>query len=242
MTHAWKRLEYIVGRSGLTALAQASVVICGLGGVGGHAAEALVRSGIGRVVLIDHDRVAVSNINRQLAALRSTLGMRKVDVVARRLRDINPQCDIRTHGVFVSGENAASLIAADTTYVVDAIDSVAAKTGLIAYCCEAQVPIVASMGAGNKRDPAKLLVGDISETHTCPLARAVRQQLRRLGIQRGVKVVFSAEPSEALHISVQEDRRTPGSTAFVPPAAGLLLASVVVNDILNAGVIQRGSL
>ena len=241
MTHAWNRLEYIVGKPGLAALAAASVVVCGLGGVGGHAVEALVRSGIGRLILVDYDRVTLTNLNRQLAALHSTLGRRKVDVIAQRARDINPQCDVRTHAVSVSRDNAASLIASDASYVVDAIDSVEAKVDLITHCREIQVPIVVSMGAGNKVDPSKLRVSDISETHTCPLARAVRLQLRRRQIERNVKVVFSTEPAVANHVPADADRRTPGSTAFVPPAVGLLLASVVVNDILNAGVTASGS-
>lgn len=222
------RTALIIGERGLEILANAKVAVFGLGGVGGAACEALARSGIGTLVLVDHDVVDITNLNRQIVALESTIGQAKVDVMAARIREINPRCRVLTYQAFYDGERSAEFLHSDLDYVVDAIDSVNSKVELICQCVRRGIPIVSAMGAGNKLDPTQLRVADISETHTCPLAKAVRLGLRKQGITRGVQVVFSTERPQRL-----VPGRTPGSTAFVPPAAGLILASVVVRKLLE---------
>lgn len=242
MLHRFARLELLTGSSGLRKLETASVAIFGIGGVGSFAAEALARSGIGRLRLVDHDIVALTNINRQLPALEGTLGFPKVEVMAARIRQINPECQVEPLRVFLDQNNWLELLTTDFDYVVDAIDTVTSKITLIEKCLELNLPIICSMGAGNRFDPSLLQVADISKTRVDPLARVMRLELRKRGISKGVEVVFSTEqPTPPLteyeqqlqtveHVS---RRQIPGSTAFVPPAAGLLLASVVVRDLLS---------
>lgn len=216
----------------------------GVGGVGSFAAEALARSGIGRLLLLDHDVVSLTNINRQLPALENTLGQPKVEVMAARIRQINPDCRVEAINAFFDQNNWQQLLTQDIDYVVDAIDTVSSKLVLIEKCRELSLPIICSMGAGNKFDPSLLQVADISKTRVDPLAKVMRQELRKRGISKGVKVVFSTEPPTSpikeqeaqLQLTEQATarrRQIPGSTAFVPPAAGLLLASVVVRDLLE---------
>lgn len=229
--HRFLRTQWLIGQEGLHKLQAATVAVCGLGGVGGAAVEALARSGIGKLVIIDHDRVDPTNINRQLIAFTSTIGQPKVEVAAARLRDINPECEVIALQMFYNKDCSQQLFDHQPDYVVDAIDSVAAKVDLITECVARNVPIISSMGAGNKLDPTKFMVADISETHTCPLAKVVRTNLRKLGITRGVKTVFSTEQPRKIERG-DTDERAPGSIAFVPPVAGYIIASVVIRDLL----------
>jgi len=229
--HRFLRTQWLIGQEGLHKLQAATVAVCGLGGVGGAAVEALARSGIGKLVIIDHDRVDPTNINRQLIAFTSTIGQPKVEVAAARLRDINPECEVIALQMFYNKDCSQQLFDHQPDCVVDAIDSVAAKVDLITECVARNVPIISSMGAGNKLDPTKFMVADISETHTCPLAKVVRTNLRKLGITRGVKTVFSTEQPRKIDRG-DTDERAPGSIAFVPPVAGYIIASVVIRDLL----------
>lgn len=242
MPHRFSRLELLIGSTGLRRLQEANVAIFGIGGVGSFATEALARSAIGRLRLIDHDVVSPTNINRQLPALESTLGVSKVKIMAERIKQINPYCKVEAIKAFLDQSNRQELLAGNFDYIVDAIDTVSSKITLIEKCLELDLPIICSMGAGNKFDPSLLQVADISKTRVDPLARIVRRELRKRGISRGVKVVFStehpapslAEREKQLLAAEQTVRRQiPGSTAFVPPAAGLLLASAVVRDLLE---------
>lgn len=241
MLHRFSRLELLIGSNGLHSLQNASVAIFGIGGVGSFVAEALARSGIGRLRIVDHDVVSLTNINRQLPALESTIGHPKVKVMAERIKQINPDCKVEAIEAFLDQDNWQQLLSDGLDYVVDAIDTVASKLVLIEKCHELNIPIICSMGAGNKFDPSLLQVADISKTRVDPLAKVVRLELRKRGISKGVKVVFSTEPpsppiaDHAKQLQLEEQtakRQIPGSTAFVPPAAGLLLASAVVRDLL----------
>lgn len=208
------------------------VAVFGLGGVGGAAAEALARSGVGSMDLIDADTVSLSNINRQIIALHSTVGMYKTDVMASRIRDIDPDIQVRCYRLFYLPETCGNFDFSVYDYVVDAVDTVSAKLSIIERAKAAGVPVISSMGTGNKKDPSAFQVADISKTSVCPLARVMRIELRRRGIS-GVKVVYSKEPPSK---SDQDgDSRVPGSCAFVPPAAGLLLAGEVIRDLIERG-------
>lgn len=248
--HAFSRTELIVGHEGVRKLADSSVAVFGVGGVGSYTVEALARAGVGRLVLVDDDCVCLTNINRQLPALRSTVGKAKVDVMRQRLLDINPKCQVETHRSFVTVENAAEFVTSDLDYIVDAIDTVSAKLALIKHAYTQKIPIIACMGAGNKLDPTRFEVVDIAATHTCPLAKVLRKELRKAGIERGVKVVYSTEPPRTPLVpesscatdcvcphkdmrSCTARRQIPGSISFVPSVAGLIAASVVVNDLLR---------
>jgi tRNA A37 threonylcarbamoyladenosine dehydratase len=244
MLHRFSRLELLIGSTGLRLLQSASVAVFGIGGVGSFAAEALARSGIGRLRLVDNDLVSLTNVNRQLPALENTIGLPKVHVMAERIRQINPDCKVEPINAFFDQQSRKELLAVGLDYVVDAIDTVQSKLILIEQCQALNLPIICSMGTGNKFDPSLLQVADISKTRVDPLARVMRQELRKRGIDKGVKVVFSTEPPSP-HLAEQEEqsqvvgqtarpRQLPGSTAFVPPAAGLLLASVVIRDLLES--------
>ncbi len=248
----FERSQLLLGAEGLSRLAQSTVAVFGVGGVGSFAVEALVRAGVGHLVLIDHDVVDVTNINRQLHALHTTMGQSKAELMAQRARLINPTVQVEPI-VKMFTESDSDFLQTDWDYVVDAIDMVSAKLALITGCVKKRIPIVASMGAGNKLDPTRFVVEDISKTHTCPLAKVVRQKLRQAGISRGVKVVFSTEPPispDYTAMWAQEEageatllgsdgsakpgklrRRVPGSVPYVPSVAGMVLASVVVNEI-----------
>lgn len=235
-------------RRGIGRLRDARIAVFGIGGVGGYCCDALVRSGVMAMDLFDDDRVCLTNLNRQLIALRSTVGKHKVDVMADRLRDINPHVQIGAHKRFYPPENADEIDLSVYDYVVDAVDTVTAKLELIVRCTALKVPIISAMGAGNKLDPGRLQVADIYRTHTCPLARVIRTECRKRRIRR-LKVVFSTEPPlrprEDMAISCRyhcicppgtarkcTDRRDiPGSTAFVPSVMGLMMAAEVVKDL-----------
>jgi tRNA A37 threonylcarbamoyladenosine dehydratase len=201
-------------------------MVVGLGGVGAACVEALARAGVGALDLVDADVVAPSNINRQLIADTTTLGLKKAEVAAARVRAINPQCEAVAHSVWVDAGNVDALLARAPDYVADAIDSIGSKIELILAALRAGVPIVSSMGAGNKLDPTRFRIADISRTHTCPMARAVRTALRKRGVTGGLTVVFSDEPPAS------QASRPPGSFAPVPPAAGLAMASAILRALL----------
>lgn len=222
----WRaRTQLILGSDGLQRLEHAKVLVVGLGGVGSYCVEALARAGVGALDLVDADIVNPTNANRQIIADTTTVGRPKAEVAAERVARINPDCRVRPLSVWVDETNISKLIDPAPDYVADAIDSIGPKLALITEAVEASVPIISSMGAGNKLDPTRFRVADISATHTCPMARAVRAGLRKRGISSGVAVVFSDEPPAVT------TGGPPGSFAPVPPAAGLAMASVILRAI-----------
>lgn len=224
------RTSLVIGSEALLRLSQSRVIICGLGGVGGSCAEALARSGIGSLSLIDGDIVDITNLNRQLVATIPNIGRDKTIALTERLSEVAPNILLKPIKTILTPENIRDYIK-ETDYVVDCIDDVVAKTALIVYCLENKIPIVSSMGAGGRLDPSLLRTGDISETKTDPLAKVMRKRLRDRGIDKGLKVVYSLEtPVKAKEL---DGKMVIGSTSFVPPAAGLLAASVVVKDLIS---------
>lgn len=233
MTEWTSRFAMLVGEDAVASLAQKRVAVFGVGGVGGHATEALARSGVGHITLIDNDVVSVSNLNRQLIATHATIGKSKVEMAKARILDINPACEVICYPIFYSDETASQIDITSFDYIVDAIDSVKSKLLLIRLSKEANVPIISCMGTGNKFDPSKLVVTDIAKTSVCPLARVMRAELRKMGIIHS-KVVYSTEPPMVpTPLDADARRAVPGSTAFVPASAGLLIASEVVKDLLS---------
>lgn len=239
MREEFARSALLLGEEAEARLARASVAVFGIGGVGGHAAEAVARAGVGRIALFDADTVSTSNINRQIVALHSTLGLPKARVMADRIRDINPLCRVEPHIVFYGEENAAQFPLGEYDYIIDAVDTVSAKLLLIQRAREAGVPVISAMGCGNKLDPSRFEVADLSRTSVCPLARVMRRELKARGVT-GVKVVYSQEPplapaaqgQEAAEAPAPGRRAVPGSVSWVPGAAGLLLAGEAVRDLL----------
>ena len=236
MEEQFSRTELLIGKKGIEKLSSAKVAIFGLGGVGSYVLEALVRAGVGNFILVDNDVVSMSNINRQLIATHSTIGKNKVDVAYQRALDINPNVKIETFKQFFTPESD-DIIDSSVDYVVDCIDTVASKIELVLRAKKLNVPIISSMGTGNKLDPTKLEVTDISKTSVCPLAKVVRKELRNRGITK-LKVVYSKEEpikASAKYEGVEENsgKRVPGSISFVPSVAGLIIASEIVKDILN---------
>lgn len=232
--HIFSRTELLFGSEAMERIYNSSVIIFGIGGVGSFAAEAVARSGVGRIALVDNDTVSLTNINRQLIALSSTVGRLKTEVMKERIAQINPDCRVEIFSRFYSEEDTLGIELSDYDYVVDAIDSVKAKVFLITEANRLGVKIISSMGTGNKLDPSRLAVCDISKTHTCPLAKVMRRELGLKGIKH-LKVVFSDEPP--VEIKGQTDEKVankphiPGSTAFVPSSAGLLIASAVIKEL-----------
>ena len=226
MQEAFERTALLLGGEKLEKLAGSRVAVFGVGGVGGYVVEALARGGIGALDLIDNDVICLSNLNRQIIALHSTIGMAKVDAAAQRIADINPECIVRRHKCFYLPQNRAEFDFASYDYVVDAIDTVTAKIDLILAAKEAGVPVISAMGCGNKLDPTRFEVADLSETTMDPLARVMRRELKKRGVLH-VKVVYSKEPA----IRPREEGRTPGSVSFVPSAAGLVIAGEVIRDL-----------
>lgn len=235
MEEAFLRTGMLLGEQALEKLSQARVAVFGLGGVGGYALEALCRSGIGQLDLIDSDTISPSNLNRQILATHSTLGMLKVEAGRQRALDINPRCVLRTYPVFYTPETAGQFDFTQYDYIVDAIDTVTGKLALIQQAKAAGTPIISSMGTGNKLDAAAFQVADISQTSMCPLARVMRKELGKRGI-RHLKVVYSQEQPRSPQGWEEEaaalgKRQIPGSAPFVPGAAGLILAGEVVKDL-----------
>ena len=224
MLNQFSRTQLLLGEEAMEKLKNSRVAVFGIGGVGGYVCEALVRSGVGAFDLIDDDKVCLTNLNRQIIALESTVGRMKTRVMKERMEEINPELRIHTREVFFLPENSHTFPFETYDYVVDAVDTVTAKIEIIMKCREAGVPVISSMGTGNKLDPSKLQVADIYKTSVCPLAKVMRRELKQRGV-RHLKVVYSTEePVVKL--------RTPGSMSFVPGSAGLLMASALVRDLL----------
>ena len=251
MLNQFSRTELLLGKEAMEKLQNSRVAVFGVGGVGGFTVEALVRSGVGAIDLIDDDKVCLTNLNRQLIATRSTVGKYKVDVMADRIKDINPNCQVNTYKCFYLPENKDDFDFSQYDYIVDAVDTVTAKIQLVMEAKEKNVPIISSMGAGNKLNPAMFEVADIYKTSVCPLAKVMRRELKKRGVKK-LKVVYSKEkpirPIEEMSISCRthcicppgaahkctERRDIPGSTAFVPSVVGLIIGSEIIKDI--AGV------
>ena len=236
MTEQFSRIEAILGNEGMERLQKATVAVFGVGGVGGYAVEALARSGVGSFELIDNDEVSVSNLNRQIIATVDTIGRPKVEVMKERILSINPAAIVNVRQSFFLPENASEYDFTTYSYVVDAVDTVTAKIEIIRLAKDAGVPVISSMGTGNKLNPMELEVTDISKTSVCPLAKVMRKELKDRGI-KGVKVVYSKEQPITPKFSLEEAdpaakrRGTPASTAFVPSVAGLIIASEIIKDL-----------
>ncbi|MEE1085681.1 MAG: tRNA threonylcarbamoyladenosine dehydratase [Schaedlerella sp.] len=236
MIHQFSRTQILFGREAMEKLYKARIAVFGIGGVGGHVVEALVRSGVREFDLIDNDTVALTNLNRQIIATHKTIGRDKVDVMKERILEINPESVVHVHKCFFLPENAQEFHFEDYDYVIDAVDTVTAKIELVMKCQECGTPIISSMGAGNKLDPTQFRVADIYKTKVCPLAKVMRHELKKRGVKK-LKVVYSEEvavqPIEVSEEDVQK-RTVPGSTAFVPSVAGLIIAGEVIKDIVGA--------
>ena len=239
MIDQYSRTQLLLGEEGIAKLRKSHVALFGLGGVGGYAAEALARSGIGKIDLIDDDTVSLTNLNRQLLATHSTVGKYKVDVAADRIRDIDPTIQVRTFKTFYLPETAEQFDFSQYDYVLDAIDTVTGKLGLIAQAKAAGVPIISCMGTGNKLDASAFEVADISKTSGCALARIMRKECQKRGLKH-IKVVYSKElPMEPQEAPLEPQREgssrraTPGSVAFVPGTAGLIMAGEVIRDLIR---------
>ena len=247
MLHAFSRSEGLLGTEGLRTLANAKVAVFGIGGVGSYVVEALARAGVGNLILVDNDTVSITNLNRQLVALRSTIGKKKVQVAKERIMDINEDAVVHTYDTFFGLETAGLFDFASYDYIVDAVDTVSAKIVLIEKAKEFQIPIISCMGTGNKLDPSCFQITDISKTSVCPLAKVMRTELKKRKIKK-VKVLFSTEISpgeKRKRLGIKEEtveleekraatgRPVPGSVSFVPGAAGLMIAGQVVRDLVN---------
>lgn len=237
MEEFYSRTAMLLGEEAIKKLSEARVAVFGIGGVGGYVVEALVRAGVGAIDLIDNDEVCRSNLNRQIIATGSTLGMFKVDAMEARIKDINPQCEVKKYQCFYLPETAAQFDFTRYAYVVDAIDTVTGKIHLVMQAKEAGVPIISSMGTGNKLNPTELEVADIYKTSVCPLAKVMRRELKKRGVEK-LKVVYSKEEPLtpfAVEESRADDKRraTPGSVSFVPSVAGLIIASEVIKDLIG---------
>ena len=248
MLNQFSRTQLLLGGEAMKKLSESRVAVFGVGGVGGYACEALVRSGVGHFDLIDDDKVCLTNLNRQIIATRKTAGKYKTDVMKERMLEINPEVDVTIHKCFFLPENADEFPFSEYDYVIDAVDTVTAKLELVMKCRELNVPIISSMGAGNKLDASAFSVADIYKTKMCPLAKVMRRELKKRGVKK-LKVVYSEEkptrPSEDMSVSCRtncicppgaahkctERRDIPGSVAFVPSVAGLIIAGEVVKDL-----------
>ncbi|MEK4060256.1 MULTISPECIES: tRNA threonylcarbamoyladenosine dehydratase [Paenibacillus] len=247
MLHQFSRTELAIGPEGLEILKNSTVAVLGIGGVGAMSVEALARTGIGRIILIDKDAVDITNINRQIHALTTTIGQKKADLMVDRVKLINPECEAIALNMFYTEETYEELFKYKPDFVIDASDTIIYKIHLIKECLSRGIPMVSSMGAANKMDPTRFKVADISKTEMDPIARVIRQKLRKEGIKKGVKVVFSTEKPVKPRVDVTEqivpedapDRRKaqlpPASNSFVPPVVGLIMVSVAVQDLLKAG-------
>lgn len=235
MLNQFSRTELLIGKDGIEKLSRSRVAVFGIGGVGGYVVEALVRSGVGSIDLIDNDTVALTNLNRQIIATHSTIGKYKVDVAEKRAKDINPEVNVKTYKTFFTPETSKEFDFTKYDYIVDAIDTVVGKLELIVQAKKAGIPVISSMGAGNKMHPEMFEVSDISKTSVCPLAKVIRQELKKRNIKK-VKVVYSKEiPIKPLSSDekVTGKKQIPGSNAFVPSAVGLIIAGEVIRDLIS---------
>lgn len=248
LLHALSRTELIIGSENLNKLRESTVAVFGMGGVGSYTAEALVRSGIGKLIIVDDDTICLTNINRQLHATTKTVGKPKVEIMKERLLEINPKSEIIAFKMFYENKSSDILLSNDYDYVVDAIDTVSAKIDLVLKCKEMHIPIISCMGAANKVDPTKFMVADIYNTSICPLAKVMRYELRKRGVS-SLKVVYSKEKPIKPLIDVEtcknscictnkvrtcaKRRQIPGSVSFVPPVAGFILAGEVIKDLIG---------
>ncbi|UOF90480.1 tRNA threonylcarbamoyladenosine dehydratase [Fodinisporobacter ferrooxydans] len=248
MLHPFSRTELVVGPEGLEKLKHSKVCVIGVGGVGSFAVEALARSGVGSLILIDRDDVDITNINRQLPALIHTVGQSKVQLMKERVLQINPDCQVEALQIFFNNETQDRIFAYEPDYIVDAIDTISSKIHLLIECKRRNIPVVSSMGAANKIDPSRFEVLDIGKTSVDPIAKVIRRELRKAGISKGIKVVCSTElpraPREDVRQSIvpkeveenspiRKAKNPPASIAFVPPVAGMILASVAVRDLVG---------
>ena len=237
MIHEYSRTELLIGEEGLNRLKEAKVMVFGIGGVGSHCVEALARSGVGTLILVDNDSVSLTNINRQSIAYHSTIGRSKTEVMAERITDINPDIQVVTYETFVLPENVASLFEIRPDYIIDAIDTVTAKLALTELARREAIPLISSMGTGNKLHPELFEIADISKTSVCPLCRVMRRELKNRGIFH-LKVLYSKEkPVDTANRTSEEEkgqkRAIPGSISFVPPVAGLLIAGEVIRELIQ---------
>lgn len=233
MSEQFSRTERLIGAEALGKLKNSRVAVFGIGGVGSYTVEALARAGVGALDLIDNDDVAESNLNRQIIALHSTVGMAKVDAAAARVKDINPSCKVTCHKMFVLPENIEELPLASYDCIVDAIDTVSAKIVLAMLSEKLGVKVISSMGTGNKLDPTRFEVTDIYKTSVCPLARVMRTELKKRGV-KSLKVVYSKEePAKVENVSEERRRAVPASISFVPSVAGLIIAGEVIKDLIK---------
>ena len=230
MSNEFSRTETLLGLDRMNKLKNSRVIIFGVGGVGGYVIEALTRSGFKQIDIVDFDSVSLTNINRQIIALHSTVGKLKIDVMKERMLDINPNIVVNTYPVFLDGTNIESFNLSQYDYVVDAIDSVTSKLLLIEYCVKNNIKIISSMGTGNKLDPSLFKISDISKTSVCPLAKVIRYELRKRGINH-LKVLFSTETPIKNFVEGEGNKLAPSSISFVPSSAGLLIASEVIKDL-----------
>ena len=229
----WSRTSRIYGDQAVEKLAFSRVAVFGVGGVGGYACEALARAGIGQIDIFDKDTVSLSNINRQIIALHSTVGMSKVEVMKARILDINPDCKVVAHEVFYLPENADEFDLSDYDYIIDAVDTVSAKLEIVTRASNIGIPVISAMGAGNKTDPTRFEVSDVYKTEVCPLAKVMRRELKARGVKK-LKVVYSKEePIKSNVIDIESGKPSPGSLPFVPSVMGLIIAGEVVKDILK---------
>lgn len=233
MSEQFSRTEMLIGKESLATLRNSRVAVFGAGGVGGYTIEALARAGVGAIDIIDNDTVSISNLNRQIIALHSTVGMLKTEAAEKRIKDINPECKVTVFNTFVLPENIDELDFSVYDYVVDAIDTVSGKIAIIEKAKRESIPVISSMGTGNKLDPTKFQIADISKTSVCPLARVMRYEMKKRGIKK-LKVLFSTE--EPIKPDSEKDERgkvPPGSISFVPSVAGLIIGGEVIKDIIR---------
>lgn len=250
MLHQFSRNELAIGKEGLATLKGSTVAILGIGGVGSFSAEALARSGVGRLILLDKDDVDITNVNRQIHALLSTVGQPKTELMKQRILDINPDCDVVSLQMFYTEETYEEFFSYKPDFVVDASDTISYKIHLMKECLKRDIPIISSMGAANKMDPTRFKIADISKTHTDPIAKVVRTRLRKEGIRKGINVVFSDERPIVIREEVRKEvgndqaqirkaKMPPSSNAFVPSVAGLIMGGHVINELLSDIKIRR---
>ncbi|MEH7223132.1 tRNA threonylcarbamoyladenosine dehydratase [Bacillus sp. JJ1566] len=250
MLHQFSRNELAVGKQGVDILKNSTVAVLGVGGVGSFSVEGLARSGVGRLVLVDKDNVDITNINRQLPALLSTVGQSKVDIMKERIADINPDCEVIALKMFYTEETYEEFFSYDLDFVIDASDTIMYKIHLMKECLKRKIPIISSMGAANKMDPTRFMIADISKTHTDPMAKVIRTKLRKEGIHKGIPVVFSDESPIVIREDVRQQitdenakirkaKMPPSSNAFTPSTCGLIMGSYVVRELLKDIKIKR---